>query len=73
MLGDALAEDRWQGYPTQRDEILSYITDNTITGVLWLSGDVHHAMINHPDAPGEGPGDQQWEVAAGPLAVPSMW
>lgn len=66
MLGDALAEDRWQGYPTQREEILSYITDNAITGVLWLSGDVHHAMINHPDAPGEGPGDQQWEVAAGP-------
>ena len=40
---DLQANDRWEGYPTQRDEILSHIDDESISGVLWISGDFHLA------------------------------
>ena len=66
MFGHAYAEDRWQGYPEQRREILDFVVDNAVKGVLWVAGDVHHGMICHPDAPGGGSGEGQWEVAAGP-------
>jgi alkaline phosphatase D len=66
MFGIAYADDRWQGYPEQRREILDFVVDQAIGGVLWVAGDVHHGMICHPDAPGDGSGDSQWEVAAGP-------
>lgn len=66
LFGDVEAEDRWQGYPEQREEILQFIVDAGIGGVLWVTGDVHHAMLCHPDPPGGGPGEAQWEVAVGP-------
>lgn len=66
IFGDAEAHDRWQGYPEQRTEILEWIRDQGIGGVLWVAGDVHHAMLAHPDPPGAGPGGEQWEVACGP-------
>ncbi len=66
MFGTAFADDRWQGFPEQRREILDFIVDEAISGVLWVTGDVHHAMICHPDAPGQGSGENQWEVATGP-------
>lgn len=66
IFGTVEAEDRWQGFGAQRAEILSWIADGGISGVLWVAGDVHHAMLNHPDPPGTGPGGEQWEVACGP-------
>jgi len=62
--GTAFQQDRWQGY-AQRAEILSFIRDNAICGVLWVSGDHHLGMINRVDVAG-GPGDNQWEVLTGP-------
>ena len=67
MFGVAFVEDRWQGYPAQRAEILQFIVDEAIQGVLWIAGDVHHAMICSVDLPGSGgPGEHQWEIACGP-------
>lgn len=66
LFGTAFEEDRWQGYPDERDEILSFIADTPVTGVLWVSGDVHHPMVCNPDLAGTGPGGAQWEVAVGP-------
>jgi alkaline phosphatase D len=60
------AEDRWEGYPTQRTEILSFIDDNAIDGVLWISGDFHFASIGRVSP--SGPGATQTEVLAGPGA-----
>ena len=61
------AEDRWEGYPDQRSEILGHIADEEITGVLWIAGDVHLAAVCNVDIPGEGgPAADQWEVIAGP-------
>jgi alkaline phosphatase D len=59
-------DDRWEGYSTQRTEILSFIDDNAIGGVLWISGDFHFASIGRVSP--SGPGSTQTEVLAGPGA-----
>lgn len=58
--------DRWEGYPQQRNEILSHIHDKEIPGVLWLSGDFHFASVARVSS--EGPGARQCEILAGPGA-----
>ncbi len=65
IFGVALAEDRWQGYPAQRDEILGAIEDDGITGVLWVAGDVHYAQVGLID-PAGGRAAARWEVFCGP-------
>jgi len=65
-LFDAAAADRWEGYAAQRLEILSFIDDTPITGVLWLSGDFHLGAIGRVDT--SGPGSTQLEVVASPAA-----
>lgn len=57
--------DRWDGYPKERSELLNYIRDKKITGVVFLSADLHHAAITKiPN--GQGLRD----ITAGPLAAP---
>jgi alkaline phosphatase D len=63
-LWDAYPTDRWEAYGKQREEILSYIDDANVTGVLWLSGDFHLAFISRVST--TGPGSTQREVLAGP-------
>lgn len=65
IFGVALAEDRWQGYPAQREEILGFIEDESIGGVLWVAGDVHYAQVGHVD-PAGGRAAARWEVFCGP-------
>jgi len=65
LAGTALAEDRWDGYPAQREEILRHIVDGGITGVLWVTGDVHFGQIGHIDPEG-GLAHDLWEVYCGP-------
>lgn len=65
LIGDNQSEDRWQGYPEQRTELLSHIENNAIEGVLWLSGDFHYAQHNRVSPPGE-IGDTQFEFLCGP-------
>lgn len=64
IFGSAQTTDRWDGYPEQRTEILTWIRDNALP-VLWITGDVHYAQVGRVDAAG-GPGEHQWEVLAGP-------
>jgi alkaline phosphatase D len=65
MTGDALAEDRWQGYPEQREELLAFLRDEGIQGVLFLAGDFHLGQISAVD-PAGGTGEGFVEVLAGP-------
>jgi len=58
--------DRWEGYPTQREEILRFIDDEPITGVLWVAGDFHFASIGRVS--GSGFGSTQTEILVGPGA-----
>lgn len=42
----ALPYDRWEGYPAEREEILKFVTDKKIRGVVWLTTDSHATYIN---------------------------
>lgn len=65
MIGEVEVEDRWQGYPAQRTELLTALRD--VPGVLWLAGDFHFGMMGNVDLPGSGgPAEGAWEVMAGP-------
>lgn len=66
---DTYPTDRWEAYGAQRTEILRFIDDANITGVVWLSGDFHLAFISHVST--SGPGANQREVLAGPGAQSS--
>ena len=65
-LFDVAIADRWDGYSVQWDEILEYITMNSITGVVWISGDIHLAYAGKVKE--SGPGSDQLEILAGPGA-----
>lgn len=65
-LFDFADADRWEGYGAQRDEIVQFIDDQAIGGVLWLAGDIHLAYRGRLAA--SGPGSTQLEVLAGPGA-----
>ena len=57
--------DRWDGYPRERAEILGYIREKKITGVIFLSADLHCAAITRiPKSSG------LRDITAGPLAAP---
>lgn len=62
---EQVIRDRWEGYPDQRERLLSFIQDEGLTGVLFVSGDVHHATFCRVDAEG-GPGHRVFEVFTGP-------
>ncbi len=37
--------DKWEGYPAQREELLDFITQQALTGVFFLSGDLHFGSV----------------------------
>lgn len=65
IFSDLEEDDRWDGFPEQRSEILSWIAQKSIQGVLWVTGDVHYAQIGHVDPEG-GIAASAWEVLVGP-------
>jgi alkaline phosphatase D len=57
--------DRWEGYATERTEILRYLQQKKISGVVFLSADLHCAAITRiPKSNG------LKNITAGPLAAP---
>ncbi len=58
-------KDKWGEYPSERDEMLQFIQDCKIPGVLFVAGDVHHGAVSRmpgfPDIK---------EMIFGPLAAP---
>jgi alkaline phosphatase D len=58
--------DRWESFPEDRQNILSYIDDAKIPGVLWVSGDFHLACAGRVSR--SGPGSTAIEVLVGPGA-----
>jgi alkaline phosphatase D len=57
--------DRWDGYPKEREHILSFIKDRKISGVVFLSADLHYAAITKIPRSGG-----LKDITAGPLAAP---
>ncbi len=58
--------DGWLSYPQQRTEVLGWIDNENIDGVLWVSGDHHFASVGRVSA--SGVGSQALEILAGPAA-----
>jgi alkaline phosphatase D len=56
------ANDRWEGYGPQRDEILAHM--DTIPGCVWVSGDFHFGAISRIAI--DGPGADTYEIYMGP-------
>jgi phosphodiesterase/alkaline phosphatase D-like protein len=57
--------DRWEGYPAQRTELLSFIDDNDIANVWFLAGDIHLGFISRLEPEGER-FSNMWELTIGP-------
>lgn len=56
--------DGWARYAAQRNEILDFIDDEAIRGVLWVAGDHHFASAGRVSLSGRGA--KQVEILAGP-------
>ena len=57
--------DRWDGYPKERNEILRFINQKKISGVVFLSADMHYAAITKIPKSGG-----LIDISAGPLGAP---
>ncbi len=60
------ADDRWEGFPEAREEILRHVEEQGIPGVLWLAGDFHLACSGRVSL--TGPGQNAREILVGPGA-----
>ena len=66
------AEDRFEGYAAERNEILQFIDENNIDNVVFMAGDFHGTIVNNltyqtaPD--GEQIATNAFEVVTGPAA-----
>lgn len=68
LLLDAGSADRWEGYDAQREELLRFVDESDIDGLLWIAGDFHFACLGHVGRAEGELGWNQWEVLAGPGA-----
>lgn len=57
--------DRWDGYPKERAEMLRYIQEKKIPGVVFMSADLHYAAVTKIPK-----GNGLLDITAGPLAAP---
>ncbi len=57
-------QDRWDGYPKERDEILRLIHRQKISGVVFMSADMHYAAVTKIPK-----GNGLIDITAGPLAA----
>ena len=57
--------DRWDGYPKEREQILHFIKERKITGVVFLSCDMHYGAITKIPKSGG-----LRDITAGPIAAP---
>jgi len=63
------AEDRWQGYPAQRAELLDFLDSADLDNVWFISGDFHLGSVGRVDLPGVR--RNRWEILVGPGATVS--
>ena len=61
---DVAIADRWEGFAEQRTELLQHLVDNDVSGVLFVSGDVHVPWVCHLDR--KEPFRRFLEVSCGP-------
>ena len=57
-------EDRWEGFPASREELLNSLEANDVQGVLFLSGDVHLGLFGRVESSGYR--STLWDAVIGP-------
>ena len=57
--------DRWDGYPKERSDLLRYINEKKLPGVVFLSADMHYAAVTKIPK-----GHGLIDITAGPIAAP---
>ncbi len=66
------AEDRFEGYAAERNEILQFIDENQIDNVVFMAGDFHGTFVNnltYQTTPGgEQIATNAFEIVTGPVA-----
>lgn len=65
-FGIPVNTDQWDGYPAERETLMTFIKNNNISGVVVLTGDIHTSWGN--DLP-FGPGSYNSSTGAGSTAV----
>lgn len=63
LLWDLAAFDRWEGFPTQRAELLGHIDANEIENVWFLSGDFHVCFVSRLEPDGDALSARTREIA----------
>jgi alkaline phosphatase D len=63
---DVAADDRWEGYGTQRETLLDHIVDQGIDNVWFLAGDIHVGFVGRLEPDGSSPWASMWEITVGP-------
>lgn len=71
-LGPLAASDRYEGYAAERSALLSFIKNNNITNVVFITADIHGTVVNNLTY-NAGPFQPQiqtgaWEISTGPGA-----
>ncbi len=56
--------DKWRDFPAEYQELMDFLTEHKINGVLFLTGDRHHSEIIKVDRPGTYP---LYDITVSPL------
>jgi phosphodiesterase/alkaline phosphatase D-like protein len=67
----ALPYDRWEGYASEREQLLSFLDEN-VENVVFLTTDTHANLINevrYETLAGPPTSSGMWEVVTGPVAT----
>jgi len=59
-------DDRWEAYPEERAELLDFITDNDLQGILFIGGDFHQTALTRIEP--EGPANRLLEFITGAVS-----
>ena len=58
--------DKLRRFPAEYDELMNFLNDNTINGVLFLTGDRHHSEVIRLERPGNYP---LYDITISPLTA----
>lgn len=64
VLNPVSPYDTWWNFPAEYDEVMDFLKDNKINGVVFLTGDRHHSEIIKVERPGTYP---LYDITVSPL------
>lgn len=64
MFNDLAKKEGWNHFPEERSAFLEWLDEAAITGVMFMSGDVHYSALRKVDRPGTYP---IYELTCSPL------